>query len=544
MSYRRACVPSFGAFRGRAATASDLTARELRSTITPIHSSFDQFRLGVVMATARKSKVSLCMIVRNEEANLAKCLTPVAKLFDEIVIVDTGSQDRTREVAAKFTANIHEFEWCDDFSAARNESLRHASGDCIFWLDADDRVSATNVAKLQTLLQSLDNRRRIFMMETVLPSPDACLEATLVAHPRLFPRHPDLWWRGRVHEQLRSGEIADGYETVASDVQIEHVGYVDAALCHRKQHRKLRLLRMEYAVNPDDSNVLFHLGLAYASIHNFGEARKHLLRLLDAQYDWLVTARIYIALAEMDLAEGKLQNALRSVTAGLVRRPENEHLRYLQAQIYCQFLNLDAAAAELQRIIACAPQQSHRGIELGNIRKKSAPRLLADVFRMQGRFSAAETVLQPLLAAYPDDTLSWYALGLVAIDSGNQHQLDRAIQSLKGCPQGDLHGRLLLSRWHVRRNELKAAGELIDGLVAEAPQMPIPRMLRAEWLSRCGASVALQLQAVRDVIRIQPQNGEAARWLQALEGLEQATHPHTAGDFCTSVILMPGISVG
>src|SRR5262245_39146493 len=213
------------------------------------------------MTTRRKATVSLCMIVKNGEANLAECLTPVAALFDEIVIVDTGSQDRTREVAARFTSKIFDFPWCDDFSAARNESLRQAAGEWVFWLDADDRVSNANVIKLQALLESLDDRRRIYMMETLLPSRDVCLEASLVAHPRLFRRQGDLWWHGRVHEQLRTGDAAAAYEKLPSDVQIQHVGYLDPALCHRKQFRKLRLLRMEYAVNPDDPNVLFHLGL-------------------------------------------------------------------------------------------------------------------------------------------------------------------------------------------------------------------------------------------------------------------------------------------
>src|ERR1700730_15626481 len=87
-----------------------------------------------------RAHVSLCLIARNEEANLPACLESAADLVDEIVVVDTGSTDRTKEVAARFGARIYDFAWVDDFSAARNESLRHASGDWIFWLDADDRL--------------------------------------------------------------------------------------------------------------------------------------------------------------------------------------------------------------------------------------------------------------------------------------------------------------------------------------------------------------------------------------------------------------------
>src|SRR5262249_7305197 len=80
-------------------------------------------------------RISLCMIVRNEEENLPACLDSVEGIFSEIVIVDTGSTDRTRELAQARGATVVEFLWCDDFAAARNVSIEHATGDYIFWMD-------------------------------------------------------------------------------------------------------------------------------------------------------------------------------------------------------------------------------------------------------------------------------------------------------------------------------------------------------------------------------------------------------------------------
>src|SRR6478736_10083902 len=120
---------------------------------------------------AEKARVSLCMIVRNEEQNLAACLGPVVDLFDEIIIVDTGSHDKTKEIAKRFTLHVFDFTWCDDFSAARNESLDHATGDWIFWLDADDRVRPAQVATIRQILSQLDNRPQILVFKTVLPPP-------------------------------------------------------------------------------------------------------------------------------------------------------------------------------------------------------------------------------------------------------------------------------------------------------------------------------------------------------------------------------------
>jgi glycosyltransferase involved in cell wall biosynthesis len=105
---------------------------------------------------------SLCMIVRDEEQDLAECLESVADLIDEIVVVDTGSTDRTCDVARHFGARVFNFPWVDSFAAARNESLRHATGDWTFWLDADDRLSGVNRTKLQRLFAGLGDERQLY----------------------------------------------------------------------------------------------------------------------------------------------------------------------------------------------------------------------------------------------------------------------------------------------------------------------------------------------------------------------------------------------
>src|SRR3989344_2135515 len=85
-----------------------------------------------------KQTISLCMIAKNEEKHLEECLNSVKELVDEVIIVDTGSTDKTKQIAKKFNAKIYDFKWVDDFSAARNESLKHATKDWILVLDADE----------------------------------------------------------------------------------------------------------------------------------------------------------------------------------------------------------------------------------------------------------------------------------------------------------------------------------------------------------------------------------------------------------------------
>ena len=99
--------------------------------------------------------ISLCMIVKNEEAVLARCLDSVRDAVDEIVIVDTGSTDRTKEIARGYTEKVFDFEWIDDFSAARNYAYAQATMDYQMWLDADDVLPACEREKLLRLKQTL-----------------------------------------------------------------------------------------------------------------------------------------------------------------------------------------------------------------------------------------------------------------------------------------------------------------------------------------------------------------------------------------------------
>jgi GT2 family glycosyltransferase len=105
--------------------------------------------------TRTRPKVSLTMIVRNEEANLPKCLASAEGLFDEIVVVDTGSTDRTKEIARSFGARVFDFVWVDDFAAARNAALARATGNYAFWLDADDILDPPQRERLKRVIDGL-----------------------------------------------------------------------------------------------------------------------------------------------------------------------------------------------------------------------------------------------------------------------------------------------------------------------------------------------------------------------------------------------------
>src|SRR5271165_1242506 len=136
-----------------------------------------------------RPKVSLTMIVRNEGANLPACLSSAADLFDEIIVVDTGSTDRTRDIARDFGARVFDFVWVNDFAAARNAALARAKGDYAFWLDADDVLDPTQRAKLRVLLDGLraGDQAAYVVRCSCDPGPNGDGGQTVVDHIRLFP---------------------------------------------------------------------------------------------------------------------------------------------------------------------------------------------------------------------------------------------------------------------------------------------------------------------------------------------------------------------
>ena len=106
--------------------------------------------------------ISLCMIVKNEEEVIGRCLASVSGLVDEINIVDTGSNDRTKEIVKKYTDRIFDFQWMDDFAAARNFSFQQATKDYVLWIDADDIFTPEDQEKFKLLKQSLTHQSMPF----------------------------------------------------------------------------------------------------------------------------------------------------------------------------------------------------------------------------------------------------------------------------------------------------------------------------------------------------------------------------------------------
>ena len=146
------------------------------------------------------SKITLCMIVKNEELMLEDCLCSVHEIVDQIIIIDTGSQDKTVDIANKYNAEIHHFAWTGNFSDARNESIKYAKSDWILWLDADERLNPDSITELQKIINKKPIEPEIYKIN-IRNFQKGDYYYISDAH-RLFSNNFGIEFSGRIHEQV------------------------------------------------------------------------------------------------------------------------------------------------------------------------------------------------------------------------------------------------------------------------------------------------------------------------------------------------------
>ena len=163
-------------------------------------------------------RISVCMIVKNEEAVLARCLDSLLKIADEIIIVDTGSTDRTKEIAARYTEKLYDFTWVHDFSAARNFAFSKATGDYIYSADADEVLEPIDQRKFLQLKQVL--LPEIEIVEMIYCNPEDCnmvYNFTREPRPKLFKRLREFRWIDPIHETVALDPVV-----YRSDIEVMH----------------------------------------------------------------------------------------------------------------------------------------------------------------------------------------------------------------------------------------------------------------------------------------------------------------------------------
>jgi tetratricopeptide (TPR) repeat protein len=215
------------------------------------------------------------MIVKNEERDLPKCLDSVRHLAGELIVVDTGSTDRTPGLAAEYGAQVIPFDFTTvDFAAARNCAISHARGRWILMLDADETLDAASVPAVERLVA--EDRNAGYFLErhnlAIPPGEPGSQKSFTDFVVRLFPNLPGVRYRGRVHETVDASILARGGQLIRTAIRIDHRFAHDGDARRQKNHRYIEILQQEIAADPSDDTRLDFLAAEYHQLEMFDEA--------------------------------------------------------------------------------------------------------------------------------------------------------------------------------------------------------------------------------------------------------------------------------
>jgi len=252
--------------------------------------------------------LSLCTIVKNEEVALPKCLASVKDVVDEIVVLDTGSTDRTVEIAKQFGAKVYHFKWCNDFSAARNQALKYVTGDWILVLDADETLAPEIVPHLQQAIES-----DCYLVINLLRQEVGAAQSPYSLVSRLFRHHPDIYFSRPYHALVddsvsqilsREPQWQIGY---LPGVGILHSGYQKSAIAEKDKFSQAEEAMAGFLARyPNDPYVCSKLGALYVQTERIEPGIELLERGLTANS---VNAQVLYELHyHLGIAYSRLQN--------------------------------------------------------------------------------------------------------------------------------------------------------------------------------------------------------------------------------------------
>ena len=275
----------------------------------------------------RKPRLSVCMIVKNEERFLGQCLASVKDIADELIVIDTGSTDRTIEIAREHGAQVGHFEWCNDFAAARNASIAPATGDWILFLDADEELSPTEKQNLPALLNS--NNVALIRLPLINTHQGPISKSIL---PRLYRNIPTIQFQGCVHEGVYTALLKVSkewqMEISVGDLLILHHGYTAEVITEKnKVQRNYELLVKALEERPNEAYFYMQLGLELRRMDRLPEsfdAYAKALNLTETQPEQIITDEVRETLLTQYsgylLADKQYEKVLEVLTSDLALR--------------------------------------------------------------------------------------------------------------------------------------------------------------------------------------------------------------------------------
>lgn len=480
----------------------------------------------------RRPRLSVAMIVRDEQDVLEGTLASVRAIADEIVVLDTGSKDQTPSLARKLGAKVSRAPWEEDFSAARNRLLEEVTGDWILWLDAGEQLTADSAADLRTFVNQQADLHRVYLLMVELPAAEPNGSAEQAARPRLMPAHPGLRFSGRVAESLQpSMERLDLQFDAAPGRILRHARCHEEGVKTSKARRDLRLIGLETAARGGTTpRLLITLGEAHSNLHDQAAARQAFLQaihtstrgsteMLEAYYGLLTTFE-----GDPNQREQQLTSCLEALDV----YPLDFQLLVAMGGYLQNQNRLDLAA----RAFDLAIKHGQINLETWHLCEilEIASVCLSVVLQLQGKRDEACHTLEGALERSPDSRRIRRHLTDLYVRAGKMDEALMVSESLIQNPaeREPLHNAIRGACEAARKNWTEALGYLQSAYLAGCQDPLCLRWLTLTLLS--GAQLEAAVPVLQQWLQWEPNNPEAQAYLQAILAQATETSILTDGD--------------
>lgn len=427
---------------------------------------------GLLLRRARV-RLSLCMIVRDNARTIRPCLESIRPWVDEMVVVDTGSEDETPRVARDLGARVFHAPWCDDFSAARNVSLGHARGEWLFWMDSDDTIGPACGRGLRELADGRHDPAVLgYVVQVHCPGggEGGDADVTVVDHVKLIRNRPDLRFEGRIHEQILPAVRRAGGEVAWTDLHVVHSGSDHSPQAQdRKRRRDLRLLEMEDRERSGHPFTLFNLGMTHADGGEFGRAAEFLSRSVARSAPGESHLRkAYALLAYAQTQLGRLGEAQATCREGLGLFPGDAELRFREGVLLHDLGRPGEAARAYLDVLENREERHFTSIDRG-LKGFKARQNLAVAYADAGDLARSERQWRQVVRDEPRYRPGWRGLGDVLLRRGKAEEARALSDQLSADDTLRAEGRMLRARVALAGGDLAAARAELEAAAAERP---------------------------------------------------------------------------
>jgi tetratricopeptide (TPR) repeat protein len=354
---------------------------------------------------SKMASVSVCMIIKDEEKYLARCLASVKPIVDEMIVVDTGSTDRSKEIALTFGAQVYDFEWKNDFAKARNYSISQASGEWILILDGDEVISPLDHEHFSKIVQKTPRAPIAYSIKTrnynklanivgwipndgQYPDEEMAIGWLPSEKVRLFFGKDQIWFEGAVHELVDPVLKRNGIEIKKCPIPVHHYGRLDKDKLDRKGEIYFDIGRKKLAAMGDDLNALRELAVQATILEKNQVAFELWQRLLALNPNATLAAIAYVNIGTIYNRQGKFEDALEAGKKAVECDPNLKEARYNQAMAELHCGNASQTIQILEDLLKgfpdyppaqfilsaayCCADQKEKGLE-GIIKLKGTP---------------------------------------------------------------------------------------------------------------------------------------------------------------------------